>query len=80
MSFKCTLENCNKVFVSKNNLDRHVKQQHETEKIECPKCGKFIRRVDNLINHMKTKSCEKNTMKRKFIDVNKVKKPSFKVR
>nr|XP_023013675.1 zinc finger protein 14-like [Leptinotarsa decemlineata] len=49
--FTCSL--CSKTFISKSNLNRHVKLYHMTTRIVCEKCGKIFSEY-YLENHYKS--------------------------
>ena len=55
MSHKCSL--CNKCFIKKGNLDRHVSLTHNNKSYECKYCNKNYSHTSSLSRHMKTCKC-----------------------
>ena len=48
--FICSI--CDKTFVTKSNLSRHVQQIHNNESVPCTKCCKVFSRKDELRDHL----------------------------
>lgn len=61
-------EVCQKSFLKKQILVRHVKSCHNAEKVKCEKCEAMFSRKDNLNHHMKMKHPLTVSMTSKGID------------
>jgi uncharacterized Zn-finger protein len=52
---------CSKVFMVKSNLNRHIKNVHDSETFICEKCDKSFGRKDSLKKHIR-KFCSNSFM------------------
>ena len=51
-SYPCTVDDCQKIFGSKEDMKRHVLAVHMKFKVACPECGKKVR-MEFLSGHIK---------------------------
>ncbi|CAF0778937.1 unnamed protein product [Didymodactylos carnosus] len=54
LTFRCPVDDCTKVFVSKKNLDRHVRNSHtfNGKKMKCPYCDVIVVGVKAFHSHL----------------------------
>lgn len=63
--FEC--KNCEKTFSTNSNLERHVRDQHNTKWFKCEKCGSRIKNKNNFQKHKKT--CKKKKIHTSNVEV-----------
>ena len=44
---------CNEHFITKSNLQRHIRDKHEKKSLPCKDCGTTFGRIDKLKDHQK---------------------------
>ncbi|SJL10709.1 uncharacterized protein ARMOST_14101 [Armillaria ostoyae] len=50
--FACSFEGCNKVYVGRNGLNRHLKTHYDEPKYQCPQCDTRTHQASNMKRHI----------------------------
>lgn len=61
--WKCTHRGCKKSYISRKNLNQHVKRVHLGKKYKCSLCSKILETKDSVKRHVNTIHRKQNAAK-----------------